>query len=61
MSAPDQAHTPKFVSFVAALKELCMAHGVVLSPYGYDSLQVWDGDGASDPIHFPDIEDRTIG
>ena len=36
--------TKKFDEFVVALKELCRDHEVVLSTYGYDSIQVWDAE-----------------
>ena len=40
--------TKKFNEFVAELKALCKKHNVVLSTYGYDSIQVWDADDVYD-------------
>ena len=40
--------TKKFDEFIAELKALCKKHDVVLSTYGYDSIQVWDSDDVYD-------------
>ena len=44
--------TKKFDEFVAGLKVLCKKHNVVLSTYGYDSIQVWDADDEHDSGQF---------
>ena len=53
--------TKKFDEFIAELKALCKKHNVVLSTYGYDSIQVWDADDVYDTGHFVHcgIEDLT--
>ncbi len=53
----DKVQRPKFVAFVAALEQLCKAHGVTLSTSGYDGLQVWDADDTTGPIYCAGIED----
>jgi hypothetical protein len=40
--------TKKFDEFIAELNALCKKHNVVLSTYGYDSIQVWDTDDVYD-------------
>lgn len=52
--------TPKCEAFLDALRAICIAHGVTISPSGYDALQVWDADATTGPVHFNGIEDRTM-
>jgi hypothetical protein len=51
--------TGKFDAFKAALRRLCIDHGVQLAPDMYDRLQVWDLPNGEEPLRFPDVEDKT--
>lgn len=51
--------TEKCERFLNELIQLCQRHNVVLSVSGYDAIQVWDDDGASEYIHSNGIEDKT--
>lgn len=49
----------KFDGFIIALRKLCIDHQVVLAVEMYDSIQIWDLKPGDDPIHVPELEDRT--
>lgn len=51
----------EFNKFLQALRNICKAHGVQITPSGYDDLQVWDlgPDDDDEPVYFPENENCT--
>lgn len=54
---------PKFAPFVAALRELCRKHGVLLCCDRFEALQVWPATGnpGEELLYFSEVLDRTDG
>lgn len=56
----EESKSPKFVAFVAELKEICRRHGVTISTSQYDNIQVWNFHPGFGEIWGEDsMEDRT--
>lgn len=49
----------KFNEFLQALRDVCKAHGVQITPSGYDYLHVWDLGLYDDPVNFQEIVNCT--
>lgn len=56
--APETAApNPQFDAFVAALKALCITHGVMLTTSGYDLFQAHRLKPGEDPLYSIAVED----
>jgi hypothetical protein len=54
-------NTDKFDNFLKALRELCVAHNIVLSGSDHDCLRVRDREMDDDPIDALAVENHTSG